>query len=95
MTDLTNAPATPVGASLLAKNAHAPRSSRMNALSLTAFASKLAPTVGLAMLLSACAIGPDYNRPQVIEPVQFKEAQGWRQANPSGAQLTRGVLPQR
>jgi len=34
------------------------------------------------MLLSACAIGPDYNRPQVIEPVQFKEAQGWRQANP-------------
>ncbi|NCE91134.1 efflux transporter outer membrane subunit [Pseudomonas sp. L13] len=90
MTDPTNAPATPVGASLLAKNAHAPRSSRMNALSLTAFASKLAPTVGLAMLLSACAIGPDYKRPEVIEPVQFKEAQGWRQANPSDS-LARGA----
>ncbi|RZI30815.1 hypothetical protein EUX57_15970 [Pseudomonas orientalis] len=33
-----------VGASLLAKNLRAPRSSRMNALSLTFFASKLAPT---------------------------------------------------
>lgn len=75
---------------MLAKNAHAPRSSRMNALSLTAFASKLAPTVGLAMLLSACAIGPDYKRPDVIEPVQFKEAQGWRQANPSDS-LARGA----
>ncbi|PRW79542.1 hypothetical protein C7A12_06520 [Pseudomonas fluorescens] len=33
-----------VGASLLAKNSRAPRSSRKNALSLTFFASKLAPT---------------------------------------------------
>ncbi|MBR7213460.1 hypothetical protein E1K68_11875 [Pseudomonas sp. B2021] len=34
----------PVGASLLAKNAKAPRFFRMHALSLTLFASKLAPT---------------------------------------------------
>ncbi|POM13442.1 hypothetical protein CUU62_17555 [Pseudomonas sp. WP001] len=33
-----------VGASLLAKNSRAPRSFRMGALSLTSFASKLAPT---------------------------------------------------
>ncbi|KAA2232946.1 hypothetical protein FJD34_22605 [Pseudomonas brenneri] len=33
-----------VGASLLAKNPRAPRSFRMRALSLTFFASKLAPT---------------------------------------------------
>jgi len=90
MTDSTNAPATSVGASLLAKKAQTPRSSRMNALTLAVFASKLAPTVGLAMLLSACAIGPDYKRPDVIEPVQFKEAQGWRQANPSDS-LARGA----
>ncbi|PMU90677.1 hypothetical protein C1Y28_24395 [Pseudomonas sp. GW704-F5] len=38
--------AVPVGASLLAKNVQATRSSRMPALSLTIFASKLAPTVG-------------------------------------------------
>ncbi|SBW82867.1 hypothetical protein PVE_R1G4986 [Pseudomonas veronii 1YdBTEX2] len=38
---------TPVGASLLAKNSKTPRSSRMHALSLTFFASKLAPTSGV------------------------------------------------
>ncbi|KAA8698739.1 hypothetical protein FIV38_11300 [Pseudomonas proteolytica] len=38
-----------VGASLLARNAKAPRSFRMPALSLTIFASKLAPT-GLSRL---------------------------------------------
>ena len=41
-------------------------------------------------LLSACAIGPDYKRPEVVEPAQFKEAQGWRQANPSDS-LARGA----
>ncbi|POM09754.1 hypothetical protein CUU62_25420 [Pseudomonas sp. WP001] len=35
-----------VGASLLAKNSQAPRSFRKHALSLTFFASKLAPTDG-------------------------------------------------
>ncbi|TKK12768.1 hypothetical protein PflCFBP13510_08705 [Pseudomonas fluorescens] len=37
-----------VGASLLAKNSQAPRLLRKHALSLTFFASKLAPTVGFA-----------------------------------------------
>ncbi|RZI21343.1 hypothetical protein EUX53_17350 [Pseudomonas orientalis] len=36
-----------VGASLLAKNSQAPRSFRKHALSLTFFASKLAPTKSL------------------------------------------------
>ncbi|POM10009.1 hypothetical protein CUU62_27255 [Pseudomonas sp. WP001] len=40
----TQAPDATVGASLLAKNSNAPRSYRMPALSLTFFASKLAPT---------------------------------------------------
>ncbi|OWP68952.1 hypothetical protein CEC48_25530 [Pseudomonas sp. K2I15] len=34
----------PIGASLLAKNARAPRTVRKHSLSLTFFASKLAPT---------------------------------------------------
>ncbi|RZI29050.1 hypothetical protein EUX53_01055 [Pseudomonas orientalis] len=38
---------THVGASLLAKNSQTPRSFRKPALSLTLFASKLAPTLGL------------------------------------------------
>ncbi|MGN8278003.1 efflux transporter outer membrane subunit [Pseudomonas sp. SMN5] len=41
-------------------------------------------------LLSACAIGPDYQRPEAAAPAQYKEAQGWRQANPSDA-LARGA----
>ncbi|MBC2659992.1 efflux transporter outer membrane subunit [Pseudomonas sp. MSSRFD41] len=42
------------------------------------------------LLLSACAIGPDYRRPEVAEPAQYKAAQGWRQASPSDA-LARGA----
>jgi NodT family efflux transporter outer membrane factor (OMF) lipoprotein len=41
-------------------------------------------------LLSACAVGPDYQRPQTAEIAQFKEAEGWRQANPSDS-LARGA----
>ncbi|VVM77119.1 Cation efflux system protein CusC [Pseudomonas fluorescens] len=41
-------------------------------------------------LLSACAIGPDYQRPQAAAPMQYKEAAGWRQANPSDS-LARGA----
>ena len=41
-----------VGASLLAKNSQAPRSFRKHALSLTFFASKLAPTEGGVRLLT-------------------------------------------
>ncbi|MHB1948339.1 MAG: efflux transporter outer membrane subunit [Gammaproteobacteria bacterium] len=37
----------------------------------------------LMMLLSACAVGPDYKRPSVIVPLKFKEApKGWKLANP-------------
>jgi len=42
------------------------------------------------LMLSACAIGPDYQRPQVAEPAQYKQAQGWRQASPSDS-LARGA----
>jgi NodT family efflux transporter outer membrane factor (OMF) lipoprotein len=41
-------------------------------------------------MLSACAVGPDYQRPQTTEIAQYKEAQGWRQASPSDA-LARGA----
>ncbi len=45
--------------------------------------SRVASLVLCGVLLSACAVGPDYKRPEVIEPAQFKEAQGWRQATPA------------
>ncbi|MCX7077952.1 MAG: TolC family protein, partial [Pseudomonas sp.] len=42
------------------------------------------------LMLSACAIGPDYQRPELSAPAQYKEAQGWRQASPSDS-LARGA----
>jgi NodT family efflux transporter outer membrane factor (OMF) lipoprotein len=32
--------------------------------------------------LTACAVGPDYVRPQTTIPVNFKEIKGWKQAQP-------------
>lgn len=41
-------------------------------------------------LLSACAVGPDYQKPEMATPAQFKAAKGWSQANPSDA-IARGA----
>lgn len=35
-----------------------------------------------ALMLGGCAVGPDYQRPSVKLPLQYKEAQGWQQAKP-------------
>lgn len=50
-------------------------------------------TFGLGLcvlLLSACAVGPDYKTPDMPTPVQFKAAEGWTQASPSDA-MARGA----
>jgi NodT family efflux transporter outer membrane factor (OMF) lipoprotein len=39
--------------------------------------------------LAGCAVGPDYQRPAVATPAQFKQAEGWRQAAPAD-DLARG-----
>ncbi|ATA18367.1 NodT family efflux transporter outer membrane factor (OMF) lipoprotein [Gibbsiella quercinecans] len=37
----------------------------------------------LALVLSGCAVGPDYQRPAPTSvPLQYKEAKGWQQAKP-------------
>ncbi|MDT3715604.1 efflux transporter outer membrane subunit [Pseudomonas soli] len=41
-------------------------------------------------MLSACTLSPDYHRPELSTPLQFKQAQGWTQANPSDA-IARGA----
>ncbi|KAF0866753.1 efflux transporter outer membrane subunit [Pseudomonas sp. LD120] len=74
MTDRCSRPVSSLSASRLAMA----RGSRTLSLSLC------------VLLLSACAIGPDYQRPQVAEPPQYKAAQGWRQASPSDA-MARGA----
>ena len=52
--------------------------------------SRLLSLALCSVMLSACAIGPDYQRPQLSTPAQFKQAEGWRQASPSDA-LARGA----
>jgi outer membrane protein TolC len=39
--------------------------------------------VGLAF--GGCAVGPNYARPGLAAPVAYKEADGWKQAEPSDA----------
>ena len=53
---------------------------RMNMkLPLTALAASL------SLLLSGCMVGPDYQRPKVAVPAQYKELPGWTVAEPSAA----------
>ena len=40
-------------------------------------------------LLAGCALGPDYQRPELTTPVQFKQVEGWTSAAPADA-LARG-----
>jgi len=56
----------------------------------TARGSRLLSLSLCVAMLSACAVGPDYQRPQTAEIAQYKEAEGWTQANPSDA-LARGA----
>ena len=52
-------------------------------------AYRLPTLLALSLALSACAIGPDYQRPQLQTPAQFKQIEGWTQAKPGDA-LERG-----
>jgi NodT family efflux transporter outer membrane factor (OMF) lipoprotein len=42
--------------------------------------------VGAAILLPACTLGPNYARPGVESPAAYKEAQGWKTAQPREAE---------
>jgi NodT family efflux transporter outer membrane factor (OMF) lipoprotein len=53
------------------------------------FPSRLLALACCAAWLAGCAVGPDYQRPAVATPAQFKQAEGWRQAAPAD-ELARG-----
>lgn len=53
-------------------------------------ANKFAPTLALSLALAGCAIGPDYERPQINTPAAFRHAEGWKAAEPADA-LARGA----
>ena len=50
---------------------------------------RLPALLALSLALSACALGPDYQRPELQIPTQFKQIEGWTQAKP-GDVLERG-----
>jgi len=41
------------------------------------------PALIMALSLSACTLGPDYQRPELQTPLAFKQAEGWKLATPS------------
>jgi NodT family efflux transporter outer membrane factor (OMF) lipoprotein len=43
----------------------------------------LASALASALLLGACAVGPDYQRPATVDVSRFKEAEGWVPAAPA------------
>jgi len=45
---------------------------------------KMLPMLAAAAL-TACAVGPNYHRPSAPEPSHFKEADGWKPAEPREA----------
>ena len=49
---------------------------------VTAFGLPFAVAVAGLGFLSGCAVGPDYKRPTISTPAEFKEAAGWKQATP-------------
>lgn len=55
---------------------------------MNAFA--LSPLFVIVALLTGCAIGPDYQRPEVETPAHFRQSEGWKPAAPSDA-LERGA----
>lgn len=52
--------------------------------------TRLLSLLALSIALSACAVGPDYKRPEINTPAQFKQVAGWKAAVPSDA-LERGA----
>lgn len=52
--------------------------------------TRLFSLLALSIALSACAVGPDYQRPELNTPAQFKQVAGWKAAAPSDA-LQRGA----
>jgi NodT family efflux transporter outer membrane factor (OMF) lipoprotein len=75
----------------MAKSA-SPLFDRMDWIDMTHGHCKFPPAglIGyLAFTLSACAVGPNYVRPTVQTPEDFKESKGWKSADPKD-QLPRG-----
>jgi NodT family efflux transporter outer membrane factor (OMF) lipoprotein len=54
---------------------------------MTARPIRLLAALAAASLLGACTVGPDYKRPPAPIPASYKEAEGWKVAEPKEAGL--------
>jgi NodT family efflux transporter outer membrane factor (OMF) lipoprotein len=52
--------------------------------------SRKALAASLALLLGGCMVGPDYHKPDVSVPTQYKELPGWTTAAPAAAEAPKG-----
>ncbi|MCG4453107.1 efflux transporter outer membrane subunit [Pseudomonas sp. MMS21-TM103] len=52
--------------------------------------TRVATLLAVSLSLGACTIGPDYQRPPLATPLQFKQIEGWTAAAPGDA-LERGA----
>ncbi len=59
----------------------------MNRNAFSAMTLRL-PLLATALLLAGCAVGPDHRRPDAPVPAQFREAEGWKLAEPADTQAT-------
>lgn len=67
-----------------------PVTARANAFArLLGRAHRTAPAFLLCLAVAGCAVGPDYRRPEVNTPAAFRQAQGWKAAEPADV-LERG-----
>ncbi|MGA9884828.1 MAG: efflux transporter outer membrane subunit [Candidatus Acidiferrales bacterium] len=63
-----------------------PRSSALTRMNLSRRLSNLRPFIVATLLLSGCTVGPKYVPPTTEVPVNYKEAKGWKLAQPSAAE---------
>ncbi|MGA8147608.1 MAG: efflux transporter outer membrane subunit [Gallionellaceae bacterium] len=54
---------------------------------LPAHAARTTALLLALLVLSGCAVGPDYHQPAIAVPAAFKEAQGWKLAQPQDEAL--------
>jgi len=56
-------------------------------MNLPAHAARATPLLLALLVLSGCAVGPDYHKPEISVPAAFKEAEGWKLAQPQDEAL--------
>ena len=56
-------------------------------MNLPAHVARATPLLLALLVLSGCAVGPDYHKPEISVPAAFKEADGWKLAQPQDEAL--------